>query len=275
MGEPKGLKNLSNSCFFNSVIQNLLNSDLFTDKVKNIRDDKLLYARLKDLIEAFQKRKERVLIPMSLRQALAMTNRQFADTNQHDANECFLAFLSKDRDDTKEITKAKDTYHGKILRHYICSNKHITKNEEEFCNIMIDITSDSLGENLQNYFERIQVKSDCEKCNEKDKHCSSTITVFPEYLVITLKRFYHNSIKYVKDNKEVRINKTLEFYTNKDKSSYELMGTINHMGGLEGGHYTAHVSKDGQWYHCNDDGIFKQNDILDKQVYMAFYKLIH
>jgi ubiquitin C-terminal hydrolase len=275
MSEPKGLKNLSNSCFFNSVVQNLLNSTTFTDVVKHTGNNQLLYNRLKDLIEAVEKRKEKILIPMSLRQALAMTNKQFADTNQHDANECFLAFISKERNDTADVLSAKQVYHGKILRHYTCRNKHVTKNEEEFCNIMVDITSDSLGENLQNYFERIGVKSDCEKCKEKDKNCSSTIIAFPEYLVITLKRFYHNTITYVKNNKEIRINRTLEFYTNKENYSYELVGTINHMGGLEGGHYTAHVNKKNQWYHCNDDGIFKQNDILDKQVYMAFYKILY
>jgi ubiquitin C-terminal hydrolase len=33
---------------------------------------------------------------------------------------------------------------------------------------------------------------------------------------------------------------------------YDLVGTVNHFGTLQSGHYVANVMNDTKWYHCND-----------------------
>jgi len=33
---------------------------------------------------------------------------------------------------------------------------------------------------------------------------------------------------------------------------YDLIGTVNHFGTLQSGHYVANVKNGSKWYHCND-----------------------
>ena len=41
-----------------------------------------------------------------------------------------------------------------------------------------------------------------------------------------------------------------------ENSIYNLYGVCNHIGGVNGGHYTAYIKNaNGCWYHCNDDSI--------------------
>ncbi len=57
---------------------------------------------------------------------------------------------------------------------------------------------------------------------------------------------------------------------------YELYATVNHSGGLGGGHYTAHVKKNGVWYYVSDSHYqeVSQSRVLNSNPYMIFYKLI-
>ena len=60
---------------------------------------------------------------------------------------------------------------------------------------------------------------------------------------------------------------------------YELIGIVNHMGTMEGGHYTAHCKNpvDGKWHKFNDQDVKQLNpsDVRTPQAaYVLFYQAI-
>ena len=61
-------------------------------------------------------------------------------------------------------------------------------------------------------------------------------------------------------------------------SLYQLFGVVNHMGGMEGGHYTAYARNclDGQWYEFDDSRVSKvsESSIGGPSTYILFYRLI-
>jgi ubiquitin carboxyl-terminal hydrolase 4/11/15 len=58
---------------------------------------------------------------------------------------------------------------------------------------------------------------------------------------------------------------------------YSLYATVNHSGGLNGGHYVAHCKNllDQKWYNFNDSTVSyveKESEIIDGSAYILFYE---
>ena len=56
---------------------------------------------------------------------------------------------------------------------------------------------------------------------------------------------------------------------------YNLFGICNHMGGVQGGHYTAFVKNaNNNWYHFNDTNVSKINEknLKSQFAYCFFYR---
>lgn len=103
---------------------------------------------------------------------------------------------------------------------------------------------------------------------------------FPKVLVITLKRFSPDG--------QQKINGLIEFPIDTlDLSKYvsgyapasyvyELYAVCNHMGGVQGGHYTAFAKRpNGEWLHFNDTQVEKMADarqVLTPMAYCLFYR---
>jgi ubiquitin C-terminal hydrolase len=105
-------------------------------------------------------------------------------------------------------------------------------------------------------------------------------------IFIHLKRFKFNGRGYSKDNNNVEIpnNINIENYCdtdiNKVKSkyyNYSLSGISNHMGSLDGGHYTSDCKDlvDNEWYHFDDSRVYKYNNSnIDKSnSYILMYEI--
>jgi ubiquitin carboxyl-terminal hydrolase 8 len=106
---------------------------------------------------------------------------------------------------------------------------------------------------------------------------------FPRLLVITLKRFdatgrrkLQNHIDFPVKNLDLR--KYVDGY-NPNKYVYDLYGICNHMGGIQGGHYTAYVYHKnilgGVWLHHNDTQIelVKEDKLVTNYAYCLFYHM--
>ena len=140
---------------------------------------------------------------------------------------------------------------------------------------------------------------------------------FPKILVITLQRFQTNfsSDQTNFSGQEIQISKKMDLVDfpienldlskyvvgyNARKYIYDLYGVVNHIGDVEGGHYTAFVLGQGpgqgpgpgpgsveglvpgspeqekKWYHCNDDRIEMVKDarqIITPMAYVFFYRI--
>lgn len=107
---------------------------------------------------------------------------------------------------------------------------------------------------------------------------------FPPVLVITFKRFSANGMHKLQNHIDFPIaDFDLHRYA-EDKSvspnenKYDLFGVCNHMGGVQGGHYTAFVKHldimGGIWLHHNDQNIdiVKEEHIVSPTAYCLFYR---
>lgn len=55
---------------------------------------------------------------------------------------------------------------------------------------------------------------------------------------------------------------------------YDLVGTVNHVGSLQSGHYSSNVKVDSRWFHCNDAfvGSTEEKIVINSDgAYILFY----
>lgn len=115
----------------------------------------------------------------------------------------------------------------------------------------------------------------------KEKEAVEKVIAFwslPDILVMDIKRFNHTNSK---NNILVDFpidNLDLSGYVigyNRSSYVYNLYGVCNHMGGVNGGHYTCFVKNDkGKWYHYDDDVVTEVKDmknIVTRNAYCFFY----
>jgi hypothetical protein len=115
----------------------------------------------------------------------------------------------------------------------------------------------------------------------------------PEVLVIHLKRFYYERNQYVRswvDREKIddlvvfpldglRLNDYVRGWREghaEPEPVYDLFAVSNHIGGLGGGHYTAHVKnrETGKWFLMDDSRVTPADeaDVVSEQAYVLFYK---
>lgn len=124
----------------------------------------------------------------------------------------------------------------------------------------------------------------CPKCKEM-KRCSKKIDIWllPKVLIVQLKRFNYD--RYFRDKIDIFVDCPLrdldlsQYVLNpaeKSKAKYDLIGVSNHMGGLGGGHYTAHAKNvhDKKWHTFDDSWVsdVNENNVISKAAYVLIYQ---
>jgi ubiquitin carboxyl-terminal hydrolase 8 len=121
-----------------------------------------------------------------------------------------------------------------------------------------------------------------EKTNKKENVFKKiSFWSFPNILTIDLKRFDYNNNK---NNclisfplEKLDLCKYVVGYK-KNTYIYDLYGICNHIGGVNGGHYTSFVKNaSGKWYHFNDskiEEITDLNSLITCHAYCLFYRKI-
>jgi ubiquitin C-terminal hydrolase len=127
--------------------------------------------------------------------------------------------------------------------------------QEPFVSIDLPITNPSLVGCLHNFFEEQMVDF-----NNTTMPMQMHISSNPRVLCITLKRFNALGAKI-----STRIDIPMHY------NQYKLIGTCNHMGGTQGGHYTATILKGNDWFLCNDGNCTKLAEFPMQDVYVMFY----
>ena len=103
----------------------------------------------------------------------------------------------------------------------------------------------------------------------------------PNTLILILNRFYNDNLKKNQRCIEFEANKILDLSRyvigyNKDSYKYKLYSVCNHMGSLEGGHYTAYIKSNKAWYHINDNIVEElgKHKIVSQKAYMLFFEKV-
>ena len=301
-----GLKNMTSTCYLNSIIQQLYMIPTLREtiiKIDNPYKNNVLY-ELQLLFSALKIYDNSYYDPRSF---VIANNLSFIE--QMDADEFYVTLIDKIEKDIKDIYSIKDknkiiedkkdNYKYKDLFKYFfginvldelqfvdCEHKRYN----EFCyyNIQLEIKNFSnINESLKNYFKEEVMDGDnkinCEQCNTKRIcHKHLLLKSLPNILVICLKRFefdYETMLKY-------KLNKYFEFPFNlnlkdymienhtEQSTEYELTGIVIHNGISDFGHYYDIIkSPDNKWYKFNDENVFefKEEDIPNEAFGNKYY----
>ena len=292
-GKYIGLKNMTSTCYLNSIIQQLFMIPTLREtiiKIENPSTNNILY-ELQLLFSGLKLYENSYYDPRSF---VVANNLNFAE--QMDADEFYGTLIDKLEKDIKDIYYLKENikdeknkivnYKYKDLFNYFFGIKVLDelqfvdcghKRYNEFCyyNIQVEIKNcNNLYESLNNYFKEEVMdgenKINCEECNTKRIcHKHLLLKSLPNTLVICLKRFefdYETMLKF-------KLNKYLVFpfhlnmkdymiENHKEKcTEYDLTGIVIHNGVSDFGHYYDLIKgPDNKWYKFNDENVIEFNE---------------
>ena len=114
---------------------------------------------------------------------------------------------------------------------------------------------------------------------KQDIFKTMTFWSLPKILVIILKRFSPDGSRKLQNHIDfplsgLDLSKYVRGY-NPQSYQYDLFGVCNHMGGVNGGHYTSYVkNRVGQWIHYNDTNVERidSSQIVSPKAYCLFYR---
>jgi ubiquitin carboxyl-terminal hydrolase 8 len=167
--------------------------------------------------------------------------------------------------DNKNIKEFHKIEHGYTIELSIpnTSNKNIN-----IYDCFNETFKDDILENENAWFD--------DKTNTKKNVIKQTrICYLPPILVIHLKRW----INYTNKNTKIigcpfELNLSPFLFDSSIYKSYDLIGVINHVGNIFGGHYFSYIKKKDEWYCCDDTNSKKINEreIINSSNYCLFFR---
>ncbi|KAM3591297.1 uncharacterized protein V6R79_026270 [Siganus canaliculatus] len=266
-----GLYNQGATCYLNSVLQVLFRTEDFRAAVERHNHGNCLDCRLQSLFDELKRRTGRT---QSITSCLGITRVY----EQQDAAEYLEKILSLSNPDVSQV------FHGLLTNRTTCSSCGTeTDSDGPFWNLplaLVDSDTElySVVSGIEDFFREKHFKGEnrvyCDSCHAKSNAFTKrVIKNHPEVLMLLLKRFTfdYKYMQYIKINSDVIIPDTLQIPENQ---TYELYAVVDHFGSLRGGHYTATINVNGEWYTFNDSRVTKtqQVNITSSSAYLLFYK---
>jgi len=186
-----------------------------------------------------------------------------------------------------------DMFQGQLRNTCKCLKcDHVNIRFEPFMYLSLPITKacKSIDDCMDLYLKEEFLKDNdqyfCEKCKAHvDGTKKQDIWMLPPVLIVHLKRFKYNEYGKVGSKNDAAIRYPVAEWDLKPrvKSSrgvypkYDLYAVSNHMGGLGGGHYTAHTLNrfDDNWYEFNDSAYKSVDKSIHKQLFKSSYVLFY
>ncbi|KAF5521773.1 Ubiquitin carboxyl-terminal hydrolase 34 [Colletotrichum aenigma] len=288
-----GLRNLSNTCYLNSLFTQLFMNTGFRKFMVDAVTDELqpqnLVAETQKLF-AFMQGSARKFIDPSL---LVGCIKTYDDTpidvhNQMDVDEFYNLLFDRweGQLNTVEEKQALRSFYGGQLVQQVASKEcdHISERLEPFSAIQCDIKGKlNLQDSLQAYVDGEIMQGDNKyKCSSCDRHVDAVkracLKDIPDNLIFHLKRFDFNLRTLMRS----KINDYFSFPTKIDMRPYtidhlgspsdsgeedmfELVGVLVHAGTAESGHYYSYIrerptgASSEAWFEFNDDVVSPWN----------------
>lgn len=247
-----GLHNLGNTCYLNSVVQVLLNTPSFVRQSQMAKDNhktghtcqptgpsRVCYTC--ETLKLCANARLKTTSPNHIVDNLKFLNKRFSRGKQQDSHEFFLMLINRLDD------RLKSSFKGTITSSVKCKRNHVSKTNEDFLNLTLDIFQlGSINNALKRHFAESGVIKGylCSGCKTKvDITKQYDWKETPNYLVLHLNRFdrFANKIgQHIDFDFNLRVN----------GAEYTLYGVVEHLGSsIDFGHYIAYVMSSARvWY---------------------------
>ncbi|KAL3423599.1 ubiquitin carboxyl-terminal hydrolase [Phlyctema vagabunda] len=281
-----GLRNLSNTCYLNSLFTQLFMNVSFRDFMLSAnvedREEQRLLAETQVLFSNMQNSLKRFVDPYVVASSIRTYEEGNIDVSiQMDVDEFYnLLFDRWEGQITSDAAKRtfRSFYGGQLVQQVKSKEcEHISERLEPFSAIQCDIKGKStLQESLQAYVDGEVMEGDNKyKCSTCDRHVDAVkracLKDIPDNLIFHLKRFDFN----LRTMQRSKINDYFSFPTTIDMRPYkvdhimsspeecpedvfELVGILVHAGTAESGHYYSFIKErpshaEDSWVEFNDD----------------------
>ena len=307
----KGIQNIGNTCYLNSVVQCLTHILFFHPVNKKLTHDFDSSKDTHGLVESWFDVNRNMWsndtkTPLQIRgfvNSFIHTIREnkiyFENFQQNDAEEFITLLLDRIHEvlkktlDTKGSSEADQSWYTSFHKDYslikeyfysqsqvqtLCTRcNHKTTRYEPFMIYQL-----SIGDNIQSIEEafhedcRSESMDDytCDKCKETSMCVHKrTYTRMSDLMIVQLKLYNSRG----KINRHINYSDTLDLskLTNK-KTVYQLVGIVIHMGSLNSGHYVSICKNlvDHQWRLYNDSQVqtVSLEQATNQKPYLLFYK---
>ena len=293
-----GLKNMSSTCYMNSILQQIFMIPMLRETILSIGKEGETILN-KDLI-LYQL--QLLLASLKLYDFKYYTPKKFVLASklsfyeQMDADEYYCQLIDNLENEMSQLfNKKQNNKYNNLFKYFFgiklndelffidCNHKRFN---ESFCyNIQLEVKNyTNINDSLKNYFKTEIMSGDnkiiCEECKIKRVcHKKLGIKILPNILVISLKRFDYNYTTMTKfklnnyfefpfelDISEFIINNNKNNDIENSESSnrnnvYELTGITIHYGISDFGHYYDLIkAANNKWYKFNDTQISEINE---------------
>ena len=291
----KGLSNLGQTCYFNSIIQCLFYCPLFRDVIVNVPQVDLSDAVLWELRHLFtrmaNKGPETYLSPSRCYSAAIKIPEckrlQMNKNKQEDAGEFFLLLIEHLRKKFKAIA---DIFEGDLGSTMTCQQCSCSSSKTDpFKLLSLSFPERNNEQDSHNFADTHDIQSllddfvrpeiiydyKCAPCAAKHPTVKTLhILSTPRVLILQLNRF--QGLEKIKDFVEFPAQLALKFNCggNEQHQLYRITGVVLHVGqNMEEGHYVSYVNAEGKWLKADDCSIRQVcwEMVRKMRVYLIFY----
>eukprot|EP01124_Arcella_intermedia_P012655 TRINITY_DN18999_c1_g1_i1.p2 TRINITY_DN18999_c1_g1~~TRINITY_DN18999_c1_g1_i1.p2 ORF type:complete len:352 (-),score=54.16 TRINITY_DN18999_c1_g1_i1:33-1088(-) len=282
--EPRGLRNLGNTCYVNSVLQCLNAASPFVsaliDKTYLLNADAASRGEVTEEMAALVRRmrtEDADIDSAGLLEKVRRLAPQFEDSKQNDARSFLLALLEFVHEDVKgprapaeaagepeewreevgEASLVSENLYGLAGYTMECGGRDVEE-KELFAVLSLPVPDGGRPE-LEGLFG--MVERDCFECLGRHKARVEVVRQPPIWMV-HLDRFGE------KEKRETSVGYEHQF------RGYQLQAVLHHSGSLVSGHYWAQVKMNGEWFVCNDAKVarIEERDVgSSNTAYILFY----
>ena len=286
-----GLKNLSATCYMNSVLQQLFMIYALKYAILSISEDEIkndILRQMQNLFANLELSESKYYDTTNLCRTKIFNNKPIDVRVQQDSKE-FYDSACDSLETCLKNTKYKyiidDSLMGCMHHSIKCESCGYTSNKfENFCDLSLEIKDiNNLKESLDKLTQPETVSDfNCNNCGKTVQiEKKITLSKLPNTLFLHLKRFEYGAIIqkiYSEFNYPIQLNlkeycteysndETYEIYQKKDEYyEYVLKGVVRHSGSAYGGHYISFIDVNRE----GEENTMKENNERDKKRWLKF-----
>ena len=303
----RGIVNVGNSCYLNSVLQVLANVEAIRESYCPAPPEPRLASSFGEVICEMTTASaspvgSRFILDLRSAMVIKDTDKKYTGTNQEDAAECFNHLVDALYEENctsamkKTLTKTipidpeetltawsnriwkvrsegcrynlmRDLFETQILATLTCKRCGETRYTMS-SSWLVDMAVvsqqgkrlTSLREMFSDYAKESEVEIKCQHCGDQNTPHTKKDRIFrfPNVLVIHMSRFQYRGKASEKLTHAIDFPASFKTRDQEEGSAdYDLASTIHHSGSAGGGHYTATVKANGDWWKCDDERVNK------------------